>query len=549
MVESDLQDVLFRDADEHDAIAIVELFRSAYGDGYVHPQFYDLHEVRRMIYDDASMVLVAEHVPSGRVVGTAGVLFEMGAYSDLVGEFGRLVVHPEWRGRGIGHGFMEERLARIGQRLQLGFVEVRVGLPYSTRISQAHGFVPVGLLPQKLVFGDSREHTAVLVRHFGDALKLRRNHPRIVPEADYLASNALEAVGIEPDTVVDEAAAPYPTERDAPFELEELTGSGYLDLLRIERGRLRRREVYGPQRLHYGLFRLAASDSHYVVARAGGRVVGALGYSWDEVERHVRVFEVIHTDEASVSFLFEALEGRCRSDGVACAEVDVSAHAPRMQRTLLSLGYLPAAYVPAMVFDDVERVDIVKMYRVFGPLAELPFDPPEPTATLGRWVLDRFSEQELRPRLAQALGRLHLCADLTPEQTSRLLGGFAITKAEAGTQIFCEGDPADEIFIVTVGRVRVESAGDVVGHVGPGEALGEVAALHGRGHAASAVADTDIEYGTIDVDAIVDLVRKRPDIGATVYRNLAIGLARKLERADGLVSPPPRSRESETAGS
>jgi len=30
--------------------------------------------------------------------------------------------------------------------------------------------------------------------------------------------------------------------------------------------------------------------------------------------------------------------------------LNVSTHAPRMQRTLLELGYLPAAFVPALVF-------------------------------------------------------------------------------------------------------------------------------------------------------------------------------------------------------
>ncbi|MDH3423864.1 MAG: GNAT family N-acetyltransferase, partial [Gemmatimonadota bacterium] len=274
-------EIRYRDADEADAPAVTELFRTAYGEGYVHPQVYDPREVKRMIYDEDTLVLVAEHAPSGRIVGTAGVLFEMGAYSDLVGEFGRLVVDPDWRGRGIGHRLMDERLARVGGRLHLGFVEVRVSTSHSARVSQAHGFFPVGALPQKLKFGNTREHAALLVRTFGDALMLRRNHPRIIPEAHGLAETALQGAGLSPDAIVDEQAAAYPPGNG--HSIEELTASGYSSVLRIERGRVRNREVFGPQRLHYGLFRLEASDSRYVVAKRDDRVVGALGYMKDEV--------------------------------------------------------------------------------------------------------------------------------------------------------------------------------------------------------------------------------------------------------------------------
>lgn len=94
---------------------------------------------------------------------------------------------------------------------------------------------------------------------------------------------------------------------------------------------------------------------------------------------------------------------------------------------------------------------------IFGPLLDLSFETPELTRSVGRYVLERFAEQELRLRSAQALSRLHPCADLTAD----------------------------------------------------------------------------------------DLKRTGPDIGATVYRNLVLGLAQKLARADGLVSPPPHSPAGE----
>lgn len=522
--------VSIREALETDAPRIAELYHAVYGLGYAHARFYDEHEIKRMIFDEDTLVLVAVDDTSGRLVGSASVLFRMGAFADLVGEFGRLVVHPDFRGRKIGTRLMAERLARVGDRLHVAFAEVRVCNESSPRISQHHGFVPVGALPQKMPFGGRREHVGLLVKYFGDALALRKNHPRIIPEAYHLAELALRGVGITPDAVIDEEAAAYPA--SSSYDLEELTSQGYAPLLRIERGRVRHREVFGPERLHYGLFMLAASHSSYLVAREGATIVGALGYMRDEVERSARVFEVIHQEEDAIPFLLEALLERCQADDTMWVEVDVSAHAPRMQRTLLEMGFLPAAYVPAFAFADVERVDVVKMYRLMHDLQDLPFEAPEPTHSVGRYVLAQFARRQVMPRLARAMDRLEICQGLTTEQSARLLGEFATDGVAAGTELFGQGGPPDRMVLVVTGRARVLVDGDHVGTVERGESLGEAAILSGTPHSATAVAETDMEIGVLTRERLEVLVRRRPDIGTVVYRNLARGLGEKLRRAD-----------------
>jgi len=540
MIDQRAQDIVCREADETDASAVTELFRAAYGGGYVHPQIYDEREVRRMIYDDAMLLLVAEHTPSHRVVGVAGVLFEMGAYSDLVGEFGRLVVDPAWRRRGIGHRLMEARIERVGQRLHMAFVEVRVGTSASPTISQSHGFVPVGALPQKLVFGGEREHAGFLVKFFGDALALRRNHPRIIPEAHYLADVALRGVGLESDVILDDEASPYAP--GGSYEVTELTTTGYASLLRIERGRVHSREVFGPQRLNYGLSRLAAADSTYLVAREEGRIVGALGFTREEVERHVRVFEVIHSKEDVIPVLFQALERSCVTERIMCSEVDVGADATRMQRTLFDMRYLPAAYIPAMVFHEVERLDVIKMYRLFRPLLELPFCAPEPTLSVGMRVIRLFEVAEAGPRIRRTMARMALCDGLTEEQAACLVPLFDRRTLAAGHRIFTSGDPAEEILIILEGEAEVEANGVSLGSVGPGECLGEVAFLQGTLHAADAIVVTPIDAAVLTRGALHTLARQRPDIGSVVYRNLARDIGGKLRRADGL------EKEDGTAG-
>jgi GNAT superfamily N-acetyltransferase len=330
-----------REALAADAGAIREIFLAAYGTDYPNPLYYDVPQLTRMIYSDDTLVLVAEETGTGRILGTASVILEVGAYADLVGEFGRLVVLPEARQHGVAGRLMSERIRRVRERLHVGFIEARVTHPFSLKVAESHGFAPVGFLPLKLVLGE-RENLVPLVQHFGSALELRNNHPRILPEIHPLAHLALEHCGLSPDAIVDEESPAYPPGGD--FAVQALTTEGYSALLRIERGRVRRREIFGPSRLHYGFFKLQARNSRYLIAREGGRIVGAVGFTVDAAEQVVRIFELIALHDPVVRFLLAELERRCREEWQMCyIEADVSAHAPRMQRTLLELNFLPAA--------------------------------------------------------------------------------------------------------------------------------------------------------------------------------------------------------------
>ena len=92
--------ITVREATGRDVPAIREIFLASYGTDYTDPRYYDESLLTRLVYSDDSLMLVAEDTETGRVVGTASVDLEVGAYSDLVGEFGRLAVHPDVRQHG-----------------------------------------------------------------------------------------------------------------------------------------------------------------------------------------------------------------------------------------------------------------------------------------------------------------------------------------------------------------------------------------------------------------------------------------------------------------
>ena len=524
--------IQIREAQEGDAQQIRELFIAVYGQDYSHPQFYDLQSIKKMVYSDDTIILVAEDTVSGRVVGTGSVLLEMGAHSDLLGELGRLAVHPDARNRGVGKRLMEGRLQRMEDRLHLALVEPRAVHPFAQKISLSHGFAAVGFQPMKLLL-DRRESLMVCVRYFGDSLKLRRSNPRVISEVYPLAELALHNCGLNCDAVVREVSAPYPREGD--FELDELTAEGYTTLLHFQRGRVRRREIFGPVRLHHGLFNIRAHKSNYLLARDQGRIVGAVGFTVDEVEKTLRIFELVTQSDQPVVFLLAEVERSCgRQWDVDYIEVDVSAFAPRMQQTLLELGYLPAAYVPAMVFHQVERLDGIRMVRLlvapqFGGLACLP--EARPIVDL---IRQGFVHRQVVPGISEAIPKITLFAGLDERQARDLTCRCTLNTYAPGDRLFSEHETGDAMFLILEGEVLIGSDGSSGprGTVGPGECLGEISLLQQSPHSATATARTAVQAAVLGHADIDRIARLRPDIGVVIYRNLAAGLGRKLTGCD-----------------
>lgn len=521
-----------REAREEDVGWIREIFLAVYGTDYPHRELYDELWLKRSVFTDDALILVAEDTDSGRVVGTASVLFDFGAHSDLVGEFGRLAVHPDYRRIQVGKLLMDKRLEAIKNRLHVGLVVARTVHPYAQRISLAQGFIATGFLPLKHFFR-YRESFALLARYFGDALALRRNNPRIIPEAYSLANLVMNQPPLRPDFIVDEDSASYPTGGD--YRLEQLQAEGYPALLRIERGRVRNREIFGPMRLDYGFFKLQARQTNYFLARSGSQIVGAVGYTMDPVEHTVRVFELIALADDVVRFLLAELERKCREEmGIEYIEIDVSAYAPRMQRTLLELNFLPVAYVPAMVFYQVERLDIVKMVRLnkFQDLG--PLGLTEPVQAVADVVMRGFSTCVIAPRMAQAIKEVPLFHGMNTEQATRLAGVCAVRNVWAGERLFAEHDPADRLYLVLQGQMTINNGGSssrIIGTVHTGETCGEVSLLSARPHSATATAKDHVEVAELLRRDLEDLIRRRPDIGVIIYRNLALGLGDKLLRS------------------
>lgn len=97
-----------------------------------------------------------------------------------------------------------------------------------------------------------------------------------------------------------------------------------------------------------------------------------------------------------------------------------------------------------------------------------------------------------RASIRSVLSKSGLFASLAPEELDQLAAICTTRQLNARAVLFKEGDPGDAMFVVATGRVKVHVAsqdGDLVlNSFGPGDILGEIAVLDGRGRTATATA-------------------------------------------------------------
>ena len=493
---------------EEDIDQVIALFRANYGEDYAMPEFYDPQWVKRGVYSDHILWLVIED--EGRVVASGACILNAGDYNDQIGEIGRLVVDPTVGGRGLGRAMLSALVDASDERVQFAFAEARTVHPKTQRIDDRIGLVALGFLPMYYMMS-WRESLVLSGQLFGNGRSLRQpGAGEVIPAVAPLAELSLRNLELDEPVRVRPNARPYPLDYQAP--LSPLTESSLPRLLRIEHGRLIEPEVFSAMQVDLGLAQLQARKAEYLVAADDERTFGAVGFVYDQHNKSVRLIELIAYDEAiKGSLLRQALELAEQKYAVEMIKCDVSAHSPRLQQTLLEMGFLPAAYIPGMVFHASQRVDVVKMIKLnvaweLGPI-ELTA-PSQKYYDVVAPAFERASTQRIQkilpsdvPVLA-GLSRLELeffrmaCDALAPTNEAALAPGY--------------------LYVVTAGQVRLADKA-----FGPGECLGAAALLEAaRAAHAEPVAGPDTQLLALSPAALHELCERYPRLGVKLYRNL-----------------------------
>jgi len=520
-------------AEDTDVQQIMDLFIKIYGRDYPFKKFYDTRWLTKSVYSDDNLFMVAKE--KNKIIGTGSVFLTAGGFSDLIGEFGRLVVDPDYNGKGAGTEIMTCLMDSVSEMIQFGFAECRVVHSGAQKICERCGFSPTGFEPNKYRLATARESVVFVTKLFEPALSLRRNNPRVIASIYPMAAKSMQNLDLPVDLIVEDDVDGYPTEKS--FDTEELQSTGVSPLLRIERGRIKNPEVFGNLSLSYGFFKIATDQAHYLVAKERGVTLGAIGFTVDNIDKKIKVLELIEFDDEVKGFLLSSLVKLTpQKYGAQYIEMDVSAYSPQMQKTLDRLGFVPVAYCPSMVFRGVERLDVVRM-------AKLNFPPDVKNIKLTPMSKDVFKLamkdlecKKIGMEITEITRQSDIFQGLSDGELSQLAKICKMASFPAGKTICSEGECGNEIFVLAEGRasVRAKRTGkkrSKIGSIGQGEIFGEMSIIEDLPRTADLITDEDSKLVVIDRFELENLMNRNSHLGKIVMQNMAKGLSRKLRRS------------------
>ncbi len=360
---------------EEDVAQVIALFKMNYGDDYPIVEFYDPVWVKKSIYSDHVIWLVIEE--EGEIIANGALILDYGDYNDQIGEIGRLVVHPERKGRGLGRRIVNALFEATDDTVEFAFGEARTVHPLSQALFAGSDYVACGFVPQAYTLGNQRASFVIYINLYGNARHLRRTAPpQVIPEVAPLARHVLRKMNLPDALAVVEGAECYLDNQR--YTVEPITRQSLARLVRVEHGRLVEPLLFGGLTLDQGLSFIRRRAAVYLMATDDEQQpIGAVGYQHDAPSQLVKGIELVAENDELRGQLVAALIHAAEVErGASVIEVNVSAYDPCLQQTFLDHGFKPVAYAPAMVFHGTERLDVIKMLKL-----NIPYNPGDMALT------------------------------------------------------------------------------------------------------------------------------------------------------------------------
>lgn len=118
-----------------------------------------------------------------------------------------------------------------------------------------------------------------------------------------------------------------------------------------------------------------------------------------------------------------------------------------------------------------------------------------------------------------------LATSMNMEDCKALFSGAHPRSYDAGQMIFAKGEPGHTVMLIETGRVEVSVTSlsgrkSVLAHMGPGEVLGEIAALDGGLRSADAIAAKAVSGLALSRQNLLAFVAARPNVAQAIITAL-----------------------------
>jgi len=131
-------------------------------------------------------------------------------------------------------------------------------------------------------------------------------------------------------------------------------------------------------------------------------------------------------------------------------------------------------------------------------------------------------EDRITHSLVAALRSVPSLSALDDRTLLAVVGDSANLFWHAGSKVFAKGSPADGLYLVVSGSVRViGDNGAELGVLGAGDFFGELSLLEGLAHGRDVVAIEDTELMVIAKECFDDLVAGHPDVARGIRETAA----------------------------